>query len=198
MAQELMEFGDFLNARERYFLAIKQDPTSFAAHYGLGMSHCAEAIYKTELDLATPADWYPAIYHTTLASRLKHSNEMEKTLAILHFNLGAQYKKRGDNGAAIPRLEQALSYDNTLLKALNLLGAIYHQAGDFTNARLSYKRIIALQSDYAIAHFNLGAAAWAMGDFASAKKHFQQALLLDSGNVHFQTWFNRAADRVGQ
>ena len=66
-AKALLENGDFLAARKVYDRLLDKQPGDFAAHFGLAMTWCAEAIYKTEIGLARPQDWYPAIYHMTVA-----------------------------------------------------------------------------------------------------------------------------------
>lgn len=192
----LLESGDFLSARRLYVKALERDPTSPSAQYGLGMTYCAEAIYKAELGLGQPLDWYPAIYHVTIASNMDKSDDIRKTLAILHFNLGAGYRSSGDNSGAIARLEQALTYDSTLLKALNLLGAMYHEQGDLEKAESKYRRAVAVRPDYALAHFNRGAVAWVKGDFQTARDAFASAFSLDSTNSAFRLWYERAVKQV--
>jgi tetratricopeptide (TPR) repeat protein len=196
-AKTLLENGDYLAARKVYESVLEDKPRDFAAHFGLGMTWCAEAIYKTELGLARPADWYPAIYHMTVAGHLETNDQVRSTLAILHFNLGACYLKQGDRDQAMQRIRQAVAYDSTLLKANNLLGALYHEQGDFDNAERCYRRILQTNPDYAMAHFNLGALAWAKKDFRDAEKHFSDAVASDSGNAYFKTWLAKARTSAG-
>ena len=196
-ANALLEAGDFLGARKVYEMVVEKEPKNFSARYGLGMSWCAETIYKTELGMARPQDWYTAIYHMDIAMNLKKNKQVQKTLAILHFNLGTCYKKSGDPDAALKQMEQAVSYDQTLLKALNLLGAMYHERGDFEKARYYYQKTIDVKPDYAMAHFNLGALSWAEEDFLGAKKHFQKAVSLAPNNSYFADWLLRAEEQAG-
>jgi tetratricopeptide (TPR) repeat protein len=197
-ANGLLESGDFLGARKIYSRMIDTRPQDFAAQYGVAMSFCAEAIYKTELGLAGPQDWYPAIYHMTVASHLDDNAQVRRTLGILHFNLGLCYKKDGDREAAIGRIQRAVSYDSTLLKAYNLLGALYHEQGDYTRAEQCYRRTIILKPDYAMAHFNLGALAWAQQDLAGAEKHFLDAVALEPESDYFQSWLDKARSALGR
>jgi tetratricopeptide (TPR) repeat protein len=197
-ANALLEAGDFIGARTMYEGVIACHPRDFTAHYGLAMSWCAEAIYKTELGLADPDDWYPAIYQMTVASHLDTNMQARRTLAIMHFNLGACYKKAGDREAAISRIQQAIDYDSTLLKAYNLLGALYHEQGDLDEAENCYRRALILKPDYAMAHFNLGALDWARSDFVGAEKSFQNAAALEPDNDLFQEWLTKAQARAGR
>ena len=188
----LLESGDFLSARVLYERIAAAHPKNFAAHYGLGMTWCAEAIYKTEIGLADPDDWYPAIYQMTVASHLQASGEACRTLAVLHFNLGVCYKKIGQVHEAIRRIQQAVSYDSTLVKAYNALGALYQEQGDLDKAENSYRRTLLLKPDYSMAHFNLGALCWARKDFKGAEQHFLDAVAIEPDNSYFQGWLAKA------
>ncbi len=191
-AHELLESGDFIGARKRYQLVIDKHENSFAAHFGIGMSYCAETIYKTELALAKPEDWYPAIYHMTIAMNLEENDQVRNTLAILYFNLGTCYKKEGRIDDALKLIEQAVVYDPTLLKAHNLLGALFHERGLYQKAYQYYLKSIEIKPDYALAHFNLGALAWAQENYKQAASHFQRASLLAPENSYFNEWMQRA------
>jgi tetratricopeptide (TPR) repeat protein len=184
-AKKLLESGDFLSARKLYEREVAARPGDFTAHYGLGMTWCAEAIYRTELGLAGPEDWYPAIYQMTVAGHLDTSEQVHRTLAILHFNLGACYKKEGAADEAMARIEQAVSYDSTLLKAFNMLGALYQERGDFDRAEACYRRVLIIKPEYSMAHFNLGALSWARREYATAEKYFQNAVALEPQNAYF-------------
>ena len=195
-ANNLLESGDFLGARDLYLNAIEHNPKNAIAQYGVGMTWCAEAIYKTELGLVQPHDWYPAIYHTSLALSMGGGDDVSKALAILHFNLGANYRRLGDNTAAIGRIAQAVTYDSTLLKAVNLLGAIYQELGDLDNAEQWYSKAIQVRPDYSMAYFNLGAISWARADFKSACSFFSKASELEPDNGYFKSWVDKASSRT--
>ena len=196
-AKALLESGDFLAARAIYDRLATANPNDFAAHYGLGMTWCAEAIYKTEIGLADPDDWYPAVYQMTVASHLQSNAQVRRTLAILHFNLGACYKEMGEPQEAIRRIQDAVSYDSTLLKGYNLLGALYQDQGQFDNAENCYRRTLTLKPDYPMAHFNLGALSWSRGDFSAAEQHFRDAAALEPQNAYFQSWLAKAHAAAG-
>jgi tetratricopeptide (TPR) repeat protein len=196
-AGALLEGGDFLGAQRLYARVLERRPRDFAPHYGMAMAHCAEAINRTELGLAAPEDWYPAIYHMTVAAGIDSRPRALTTLAILHYNLGASYRRNGQTEEAIARLERAVDCDSTLLKATNLLGAMYHERGDLDKAARCYRRTLAAHPDYPLAHFNLGALAWARGDFAAARDRFERAAALSPGNGHFREWLDKARSRLG-
>ena len=194
-ANELLEAGDFLSARAICTEVLDRRPTDFAAQYCMGMTYGAEAMHKTGLGLPCPEKWYKAIYHMTVASNLDEEEEVDRTLAILHFNLGSYFKKNDDIPAAVARLQQAVSYDSTLLKAVNLLGALYHQRDELGRARRCYRKVVEIDPRFASGHFNLGAVAWARGDFAAAARHFGTAAQLQPNNHHFRRWQQQAAAR---
>jgi len=197
-ARELLENGDFLAARAIYERLVEKAPREFAPHYGLGMTWCAEAMYKTDIGLADPGDWYPAIYHMTVAAHINSLPEARSTLAILHFNLGACYKKQGAASDAILRIQQAVAYDSSLFKAWNLLGALYQEQGDLVDAENCYQRTIIINPDYAMSHFNLGALSWACKSYADAEKHFRDAATLEPGNSYFEPWLSRAREAASR
>lgn len=153
-------------------------------------------MHRTRLGLAEPMDWYQAIYHMTVAANLSDSEEPRRTLAVLNFNLAASYKKNNRTDDALRRLEEALTYDSTLLKAANLLGAMYHQRGNYDRARRAYQRVVNIDSTYATGHFNLGALAWAVNDFGQADKHFALAERLEPHNPYFREWQQKAEERA--
>jgi tetratricopeptide (TPR) repeat protein len=192
LAKQLLERGDFLSARKIYARLAEKRPDSYAVRYGLGMSWCAEAIYKTEIGIAEPRDWYPAIYQMTVAAHLDTGKNVSRTLAILHYNLGASFRKAGDRQEAVRRIRHAVSCDSTLLKAYNLLGALYQEEGDLDNADLSYRRALLLKPDYAPALFNRGALAWARGDYPAALQFFQDAVTCEPQNATFTGWLEKA------
>lgn len=197
-ANELLQAGDFLSARAICTEVLDRHPADFSAQYCMGMTYGAEAMHKTDLGLPCPDKWYKAIYHMTVAANLGQEREVERTLAILHFNLGSHFKKNGDIPAAIARLQQAVSYDSTLLKAVNLLGALYHQRNELNRARRCYRKVVEIDPEFASGHFNLGAVAWAQGDFAAATRHFGTAAELQPDNHHFRRWQHQAAARTGE
>lgn len=193
----LLESGDYLGARIVYKKIFEKKPNDFSAHYGLGMSYCAEAIYKTDLALAIPDDWYLAIYHMSIAMNIRDMIDVRKVLSILHYNLGASYKKNDDYANAVIRLEQSIQYDPTLVKALNLLGSLYHEIGRMEDAKRCYIQTLEAQPDYAMAHFNLGAIAWAYSDFEEAVNSFQKAVDLSPYVGLFETWLEKAKIEAG-
>ncbi len=197
-ANNLLEAGDFQSARELYKKLIEKEPYNFSAHYGLGMSWCGETIYKDELGLAKAEDWYPAIYHMTVAMNMKENKQVQETLAILHFNLGIRYKKENDYSNAIKIIKQAVHYNPKLLKALNVLGAMYHEQKDYTNAQYYYEQAVIVQPDYAMAHFNLGALAWAQEKYTRATEYFQQAALVNPQSSYFSNWLKKAKEKAGE
>jgi tetratricopeptide (TPR) repeat protein len=197
-ANALLESGDYLSARPLYSRIVESKPRDYAAHYGLGMSYCAEAMHKTDLGLAAPDDWYPAIYQVTVAAHLDTSPEVRRTLAILHYNLGACYRKNDNPADAILRIAQSISYDSTLLKAYNLLGTLYYEQGDLDKAESCYRRTLIIKPDYAMAHFNLGALFWARGRYDDALVRFTDAAALDPENGYFQSWLSKARTRAGK
>lgn len=195
-AKRLLEAGDFLQARKVYADLVNRFPDHDRAHYGLGMTWCAEAIYKTELGMAEPGDWYRAIYHLTIASNYSDDEAIRKTLAILHFNLGTSYRKAGRTDAAVKSMEQAIAHDGTLVKALNLLGTIYHRKGNYQQAEKYYRRVLTLKPEHAMVHFNLGALAWAQKEFESAHEYFQKAVEFAPSNAYFRKWLSKVQQRI--
>jgi tetratricopeptide (TPR) repeat protein len=197
-ANTLLESGDFVSARTLYYRMVEAQPRNFVAHYGLGMSYCAEAMFKTELGLATPADWYPAITQLTIATRLDTNREIRHTLAILHYNLGACYKKNNNIDDAILRISQAISYDSTLLKGYNLLGTLYQERGELDRAESCYRRTLIINPEYAMAHFNLGALCWRRKQYDEACTHFIDAAALEPENGYFQSWLTKSRALAGR
>ena len=197
-ADYLLESGAFLEARKIYKQGLTNRLYQFSSHYGMGMTFAAEAMYKTNLGLASPMDWYPAIYHISIASNEQPTFEVRHTLSILHFNLGVSYKQKGRTKEAIDRLTQAVSYDSSLIKGYNLLGALYQEQQNYSTARWYYERVIALDSSYALGHFNLGTIYWINNDYDRAYFHFNQAATLDPSKQVFTNWEQQAKDQLDE
>jgi tetratricopeptide (TPR) repeat protein len=196
-AHMLLESGDYLAARNLYEPLVKGNPRDFESRYGLGMSWSAEAMYKSEIGMGEPEDWYPALYHMTVATHLRPERQARNMLAIFQFNCALEFRNKGDKAQAIATLQQAIVSDSTLAKAHNLLGALYQEEGDFDRAEQAYRRLLALNPDYAIAHFNLGALAWSRGDFPAAEKDFGDALALEPDNTVYAEWLDKARSHLG-
>lgn len=200
-AAALQDAGDYLGARPRYRRVVRRNPGMFAARYGLGMTWCAEGVFRSRLGIDARREWYRAIYHMNLALRgAADTAEVARAqgmLSVLYFNLGTYHKRAGRPDAAISQLERAVSYDSSLLKGFNLLGALYHDRGDLESAMRCYREAIRIRPDYAMAHFNLGAAEWARGNYSRAAHHFAKADSLAPGTTYFRQWRQRAARRAG-
>ena len=201
-AAALQDAGDYRGARPLYRRAVRRSPGLFAARYGLGMTWCAEGIFRSRLGIDARRQWYRAIYHMNLALRgaadTVEAARARDMLSVLYFNLGTYHKGAGRRDAAIAQLERAVSCDSSLLKGFNLLGALYHERGDLESAMRCYRRAVRVRPDYAMAHFNLGAAEWARGNYEQAALHFAEADSLAPGTTYFRQWLARASRRAGE
>ena len=98
---------------------------------------------------------------------------------IVHGNLGALLKIKGDIKNAILCFNNALKLNPNYPDAHNNLGTALQEQGDLTAAIASYNSALQLKPNYPEAHYNLGIALQEQGDLTAAITSYNTALQLN-------------------
>ena len=98
--------------------------------------------------------------------------------AIVFYNLGTLYMKRGRNAEATAAFERALQVKTDYADANNSLGALLAHNGDLPGAIAQFTAALAARPQFADAMNNLGYALFQTGDAAQARELYEKALAL--------------------
>ena len=98
---------------------------------------------------------------------------------IVHGNLGALLKMKGDIKNAISSLKTALKLNPNYPEAHNNLGNALKEQGDLDSAIASYNSALQLNPNYPDAHYNIGNALQDKGDLTAAITSYNTTLKLN-------------------
>ncbi len=199
----VMQFGDYLKARDLLEKALKSDLANF------GEKHPKVAVRRSNLSsvYSDLGDFKKAreLLEKALESDLENFGEKHPKVAVRQSNLGNVYQNLGDFEKARDLLEKALESDlanfdekhpNVAIRQSNL-AIVYKDLGDFEKARDLLEK--ALESDLAnfgekhpivaVRQSNLASVHKDLGDFEKARDLLEKALesnLANFGEKHFK------------
>ena len=101
--------------------------------------------------------------------------------AIVHYNQGYDYYKKGEYDKAIEELDNSLKFDSDNENAYYGLGNCYYRKQMYEKAVEGYKKSIELNPNFANAHYGLGTAYSALRKTDEADKEFSTYRKLKSG-----------------
>ena len=162
LALEFYDHGYFEQAQTFFQRALKDDPQSAEALYGLGSAY---------LQLQKPTEARPCFervlqLHTTYPGTLPNAWN----------NLGILSAREGKLDAAIQQFQRALQIDPQHSIALQNLGSAYRQKKDWVAAKQALERSLALNPDDAEANYSLGMVYAQQNDAEHAHAYLQKAL----------------------
>ena len=162
LALEFYDRGYFEQAQNFFQRALKDDPQSAEALYGLGSAY---------LQLQKPTEARPCFervlqLHTTYPGTLPNAWN----------NLGILSAREGKLDAAIQQFKRALQIDPQHSIALQNLGSAYRQKKDWVAAKQALERSLALNPDDAEANYSLGMVYAQQNDAEHAHAYLQKAL----------------------
>lgn len=159
---EFYERGYFEQGQIFFERALKDDPQSAEAYYGLGSSYLqqqknaeARRCFERVLQL-----------HPTYPGTLPNAWN----------NLGILSAREGNVDLAIEQFQHALQIDPEHSIALQNLGSAYRQKKDWPAARQALERSLALNSDDAEANYTLGMVYAQQDDTEHAYQYLRKAL----------------------
>lgn len=109
------------------------------------------------------------------------ANDLDQ--AIVHYNQGYAYYKKGEYDAAIEELNKSLEFDPDNENAFYGLGNCYYRKQLYERAIEAYKKAVAINEDFANAHYGLGTAYSAMRKTDEADKEFTIYRRLKTGQT---------------
>jgi tetratricopeptide (TPR) repeat protein len=154
--------GYFEQAEVFYKQAVKEEPQSAEALYGLGSAYLQQQRASEARDCFERALQLRASYPGTTPNAWN--------------NLGILAAREGNTEIAIQKFQRALQIDPEHSIALLNLGNAYRQRKDWPQAEQTLKRALALNPDDAEANYSLGMVYAQQNDTERAYEYLQKAL----------------------
>lgn len=156
------EHGYFKQAEQFYAQAVKDDPSSAEALYGLGSAYLQQQKTGEARDCFGRALKLQATYPGTIPNCWN--------------NLGTLAAREGNYDQAIQYFQNALKIDPKHSIALQNLGSAYRQKRDWPDAREILERALALNPDDPDANYSLGMVYAQQNDPEHAYEYLQRAI----------------------
>lgn len=183
------------DAKKRFERKLEKDPSSYLAHYGMGIV-CIET-----------SEYAAAIKYLNTAVE-----KGPKSAPILT-RLAEAYIMSGKNKQAISVLEDALKLDKDDKPALFLSGLSYENLKQYQEAINFYERLSSMQpgkdnvyyhlgvcygklNNLALAHYNFGLYFWKSGETEKSRFHFQKADKLADGDASLKKRIKKAKEEL--
>jgi Flp pilus assembly protein TadD/peroxiredoxin len=157
----------FDQAEASFKLAVRDDPSSAEALYGLGSVYLKQRKKAEARDSFERATKLPAAYPETLPNAWN--------------NLGLIATQEGNTEEAIHDFQEALRVSPDHLIALDNLGNAYRQLKQWEEARTVLERALAVSPQDPEANYGLGMVFAQINDNEHAYEHLQKALQLRPG-----------------
>jgi len=154
--------GYFDRAAASFQLALRDDPSSAEAYYGLGSSYLNQQRTAEARDSFERATKLHAGYPDTLANALN--------------NLGLLATREARTGDAINYFQEALRHSPDHLIALNNLGNAYRLQKNWDAARQTFERALAVNPSDPEANYGLGMVFAQADETARAYDYLRRAL----------------------
>src|SRR6266436_204659 len=157
------ERGYFEQAEPYFQQALKDDPESAEALYGLGSAYLQQQKSNEARECFQRVLQLPASYPGTLPNAWN--------------NLGILAAREGNTDLAIEHFERALEIDPDHSVALQNLGSAYRQKKDWPQAKRLLEKALSLNPDDPEANYSLAMVYAQSNDSDRAYEYFQRALV---------------------
>jgi tetratricopeptide (TPR) repeat protein len=157
--------------------ALRVDDEDHHSHYFAGMA--ADSLGNlslAEVRLSKALD---------LALKSKSSRENAALLHSYYSNLGSVKMRLFKNQEALSSLNEALKWNNTNVRTLNLRGQVNIALKNYQDALNDFTAAIANDGKSAISYYNRGLVNAQLGQFASAINDFNQAIRYNGENASY-------------
>jgi tetratricopeptide (TPR) repeat protein/peroxiredoxin len=151
-------------AEASFRIALRDDPTSAEAAYGMG------SVYLEQHKSAEARE--------SFERALKLRASFPDTLANAWNNLGLLAAREGRTDEAVSNFQEALKLNPDHMIALDNLGSAYRQSKRWDDARKTYERALQVNANDAEANYGLGMVYAQSDDTARAYDSLQRALKL--------------------
>jgi tetratricopeptide (TPR) repeat protein/peroxiredoxin len=159
--------GYYDQAEASFRLALRDDPASSEALYGLGSVYLKQEKTAEARESFQRATRLPASYPDTPANSWN--------------NLGLLATREGRTAEAIPYFQEALRLSPDNLIALDNLGNAYRQQKKWEEARKTLERALKVSPDDPEANYSLGMVFAQLDDSERAHEYLQKALKVRPG-----------------
>ena len=159
--------GYYDQAEVWFRLALRDDPASSEALYGLGSVYLKQEKRAEARESFEHATRLPASYPDTLANSWN--------------NLGLLATREGRTAEAIPYFQEALRLNPDHLIALDNLGNAYRQQKNWDEARKTLERALKVSPEDPEANYSLGMVFAQLDDGTRAYEYLQKALKFRPG-----------------
>ena len=159
--------GYYDQAEVWFRLALRDDPASSEALYGLGSVYLKQEKSAEARESFEHATRLPASYPDTLANSWN--------------NLGLLATREGRTAEAIPYFQEALRLNPDHLIALDNLGNAYRQQKNWDEARKALERALKVSPEDPEANYSLGMVFAQLDDSERAYEYLQKALKFRPG-----------------
>jgi tetratricopeptide (TPR) repeat protein len=159
---EFYERGYFEQAEAFFQQALKEDPESAEAYYGLGSAYLQQQKNQEARECFERALQLHATYPGTVPNAWN--------------NLGILSAREENTDMAVQQFQRALQIDPDYSIALQNLGSAYRQKKDWPAAKTALERSLALNPDDPEANYSLAMVYAQQNDAADAFTYFQKAL----------------------
>ena len=145
--------------------AVYHSPTSWSAHYNLGLAYLGRKQYETA------------------RAELLEARRLRPNEAKVLNNLALAQAGLADTVEATANLKAALALDPGLLEAHNNLGTLLYEKGDYSGATNEFSLVLKRDPTSSSARFNLARTLAAMNDHAAAIREFEAVLAKEPTDV---------------
>ncbi len=178
---------NFLAAADAFLSATKREPTSFDAHYHLGVAHLRAGEARKAVDSLTHAVSLAPnnrAGHCTLGQALLNTSDAAQAVEQFrlcaemdpqdiqgHYDLGQAYLRR-----ALTVAEQVLESDSASPYARRIFAENYLGRNDLTEAETQYRMALVAEPDALDLHLALGELYLRRGNLDEAGREYQDAV----------------------
>lgn len=191
--------GDFLNARDSFYLAIELDKSDYKSYYELGMildetnrKEEAKKMFRESLKLKR--NYYEAhealgICYTSQGRFEEAINIYKEALKIfpnsyeMYYNVAMLENQLGNNKEAIKAFESACNLNDKLYSAYYNLANLYTLENEYDKAIEAYKKILVSTIYGKKAYYNIAVIYAVKQEYEIAMTFLEYSMELDSSYI---------------
>lgn len=162
LADILLIFEKYKEAKEIYFKIIKLDKSRSGAYYGVALVNDFVAG-----DVNISIKYY------------KEAIKWDENYDRAYYYLAHSYDKIGDKKSALDNFNKCIEIDEMDFISYNDIGSIYEEQGDFELAKKYFEKSLSINPKYFRALFNMGVVYKDLGNLDKALEYYISAIEYD-------------------
>lgn len=159
-----MELGNLAEAKEKFRLALKEDPKFFDGYLKMAEVLTAQGDYDTALRV------------------LAKANEVQPNDARVFFKMGMVQLAKGDKAAAVDLCKKAITLDPRNIKLIMDCGNAFLEKNHIEEALYFFNMAKDQSPDFIYAYNRIGIALSRVGRFEESEASYNHALRLDEND----------------